>query len=92
MDLLSSGPHSTQSIKLEAGKLYKIIFKTKEYFDRVEKATFYPWVEVSACKILLLALKDDALSQIPFTVINPDEKYHIPLLISPFSYTTYRGS
>jgi 5-hydroxyisourate hydrolase len=49
MDLLSSGPHSTQSmIKLEAGKLYKIIFKTKEYFDRLEKATFYPWVEVSA--------------------------------------------
>jgi 5-hydroxyisourate hydrolase len=53
MDLRPSGPQSAQSIKLEAGKLYKIIFKTKEYFDRVEKATFYPWVEVSACEILL---------------------------------------
>jgi 5-hydroxyisourate hydrolase len=61
MDLLSSGPHSTQSIKLEAGKLYKMIFKTKEYFDRLEKATFYPWVEVSARKIVLLVPKNDVL-------------------------------
>jgi 5-hydroxyisourate hydrolase-like protein (transthyretin family) len=30
--------------------------------------------------------------QISFAVVNPDEHYHIPLLISPFSYTTYRGS
>jgi len=74
MDLLSSDPYSTQYVKLEPGGLYKIVFKTKDYFDRVGKATFYPWVEI------------------PFAVINPDEHYHIPLLISPFSYTTYRGS
>jgi len=74
MDLLSGDPHSTQCVKLEPGGLYKIVFKTKDYFDRAGKATFYPWVEV------------------PFTVINPDEHHHIPLLISPFSYTTYRGS
>ncbi|KAI0274979.1 hypothetical protein BC834DRAFT_850568 [Gloeopeniophorella convolvens] len=30
--------------------------------------------------------------EIPFEIINPDEHYHVPLLISPFSYTTYRGS
>ncbi|KAH9081735.1 hypothetical protein EDB83DRAFT_2213580 [Lactarius deliciosus] len=30
--------------------------------------------------------------EIPFVVVNPDEHYHVPLLISPFSYTTYRGS
>jgi len=30
--------------------------------------------------------------EIPFVVTNPEEHYHIPLLISPFSYTTYRGS
>jgi len=30
--------------------------------------------------------------EIPFILSNPDEHYHIPLLISPFSYTTYRGS
>ena len=31
-------------------------------------------------------------SQITFEVANPQEHYHIPLLISPYSYTTYRGS
>ncbi|KAI0094314.1 hypothetical protein BDY19DRAFT_901530 [Irpex rosettiformis] len=30
--------------------------------------------------------------EIIFEVENPTEHYHIPLLISPYSYTTYRGS
>ncbi|KAH8099329.1 transthyretin [Cristinia sonorae] len=30
--------------------------------------------------------------EITFEVANPQEHYHIPLLISPYSYTTYRGS
>ncbi|KAI9570284.1 transthyretin [Boletus coccyginus] len=30
--------------------------------------------------------------EIPFQIENPDEHYHIPLLISPYSFTTYRGS
>lgn len=30
--------------------------------------------------------------QIIFELSNPQEHYHIPLLISPYSYTTYRGS
>ncbi|KAA1467951.1 transthyretin [Dentipellis sp. KUC8613] len=30
--------------------------------------------------------------EIPFEVVNAEEHYHIPLLISPYSYTTYRGS
>ncbi|KAI0068125.1 Hydroxyisourate hydrolase [Artomyces pyxidatus] len=59
---------------LKAGGLYKIVFKTKEYFQETERLSFYPWVEI------------------PFEVANPDEHYHIPLLISPYSYTTYRGS
>lgn len=27
-----------------------------------------------------------------FTVANPDEHYHVPLLISPYAYSTYRGN
>ena len=27
-----------------------------------------------------------------FEIADPDEHYHVPLLISPFGYTTYRGS
>jgi len=29
---------------------------------------------------------------INFNVENPDQHYHVPLLLSPFSYSTYRGS
>jgi len=29
---------------------------------------------------------------IPFAVKNPEEHYHIPLLLSPNGYSTYRGS
>lgn len=31
-------------------------------------------------------------AEIVFNVENPEEHYHIPLLLSPFGYTTYRGS
>ena len=29
---------------------------------------------------------------VAFTVKNPAQNYHVPLLLSPFGYTTYRGS
>ena len=34
------------------------------------------------------------LDQVPvrFTVASPDQHYHVPLLVAPFGYTTYRGS
>lgn len=30
--------------------------------------------------------------EIVFEIVNPDEHYHVPLLLSPFGYSTYRGS
>ena len=30
-----------------AGQIYKIIFKTREYFEHTNRKSFYPWVEVS---------------------------------------------
>jgi 5-hydroxyisourate hydrolase len=27
-----------------------------------------------------------------FTVSDPDQHYHVPLLLSPYGYSTYRGS
>jgi 5-hydroxyisourate hydrolase len=30
--------------------------------------------------------------EVVFDVVAPDEHHHIPLLLSPFGYTTYRGS
>ncbi|KAG6817972.1 hypothetical protein H0H87_012440 [Tephrocybe sp. NHM501043] len=32
---------------LQAGQTYKMVFKTKEYFDKTDRSSFYPWVEVS---------------------------------------------
>ncbi|KAF5388536.1 hypothetical protein D9757_004657 [Collybiopsis confluens] len=54
--------------------LYKIIFRTKEYFESKSVQSFYPWVEIT------------------FELSNPSEHYHIPLLISPYGFSTYRGS
>ncbi|XP_040265852.1 blastomere cadherin-like isoform X2 [Bufo bufo] len=30
--------------------------------------------------------------EVVFTIADPKQKYHVPLLLTPFSYTTYRGS
>jgi 5-hydroxyisourate hydrolase len=43
------------------------------------------------------SLSDDAapfLDMVPlrFTLADPDARYHVPLLVSPWSYATYRGS
>ncbi|KAF5384909.1 hypothetical protein D9615_001290 [Tricholomella constricta] len=77
LDLLppvGSEEEKTGKTALKAGQIYKIVFKTKEYFDKTDRTSFYPWVEIT------------------FVIANPEEHYHIPLLISPYSYTTYRGS
>ena len=29
---------------------------------------------------------------VTFTIANPSQHYHVPLLLSPFGYSTYRGS
>ena len=53
--------------------IYKIRFETKDYFDKDQAQTFYPYVEIV------------------FDVTS-DEHYHVPLLLNPFGYSTYRGS
>ena len=30
--------------------------------------------------------------EVTFAVGDPGQHYHVPLLVSPFGYTTYRGS
>ena len=53
--------------------IYKMRFETKDYFDKSQVKTFYPYVEI-------------------IFDIEADPHYHIPLLLNPFGYTTYRGS
>ncbi|KAF9358293.1 hypothetical protein BGX26_002092 [Mortierella sp. AD094] len=64
------------SHELVAG-IYRMTFQTAEYWaSKGVTGYFYPYV------------------QIIFEVAAGAEKqhYHIPLLLSPYSYTTYRGS
>lgn len=93
LDLLppaGSEEAKAQGTSLAAGQTYKIVFKTNEYFERTQRKSFYPWVEV--CSNSLIVRKVFNLPQITFVVENPDEHYHVPLLISPYGFTTYRGS
>jgi len=53
--------------------IYKLRFETKDYFDKEQFPTFYPFVEIAFD-------------------ITTQEHYHIPLLLNPYGYTTYRGS
>ena len=56
---------------------YELVFHVGEYFKKI--------VELQSPNFL------DEVS-IKFGISNPKEKYHIPLLFSPWSYSTYRGS
>tara|TARA_B100001559_G_C16080037_1_gene429864 strand:- start:239 stop:580 length:342 start_codon:yes stop_codon:yes gene_type:complete len=56
---------------------YELVFHVGEYFKNIIKLQ-----------------NPNFLSEvtIKFGVSNPKEKYHVPLLFSPWSYSTYRGS
>lgn len=58
--------------------IYELVFAVGEYFNRQSPA-----------------LPDlPFLDRIPlrFGIANPSDHYHIPLLVSPWAYSTYRGS
>lgn len=54
--------------------VYKVTFKTADYFHAKKLETFFPEVPVL------------------FTVTRTNEKLHIPLLLSQYGYSTYKGS
>tara|TARA_B100001173_G_scaffold93016_1_gene80454 strand:- start:775 stop:1128 length:354 start_codon:yes stop_codon:yes gene_type:complete len=56
---------------------YEIIFFVGEYFNELIDIKKPPFL-------------DDVV--IKFGISNAKEQYHVPLLVSPWSYTTYRGS
>ena len=61
-----------KDVLLQRG-IYKLRFETKDYFDKNNIPTFYPYIEII------------------FDVQSSDH-YHVPLLLNPFGYSTYRGS
>lgn len=54
--------------------VYKVTFKTGDYFKSEKLSSFFPEVPVL------------------FTVTKMNEKLHIPLLLSQYGYSTYKGS
>ena len=54
--------------------MYRLVFQTRPYFDRLGVRSFHPNVIVS------------------FEAVSGEPHYHVPLLLSPFGYSTYRGS
>ena len=62
--------------QIEIGN-YEIVFHVGKYFENIKELKNPKFLnEVS----------------IKFGVSNPKEKYHVPLLFSPWGYSTYRGS
>jgi 5-hydroxyisourate hydrolase len=64
---------------LRAGE-HRLRFETAEYFARQGHFT-----EPSQAAFYPRV-------EVTFLVASPSEHYHIPLLLSPFGYSTYRGS
>ena len=56
---------------------YELVFFIGDYFKNVSKSDELPFL-------------DDVV--IRFGISNSKEHYHVPLLVSPWSYSTYRGS
>ena len=56
---------------------YELVFFVGDYFKKITEVPKIPFL-------------DDVV--IKFGISNAKEHYHIPLLVSPWSYSTYRGS
>ena len=56
---------------------YELVFFVGDYFKKITETPKTPFL-------------DDVV--IRFGISNPEEHYHVPLLVSPWSYSTYRGS
>lgn len=62
--------------EFKAGR-YRLIFYVADYFRHVGHADAGVFLDTVP---------------IDFVIADPTAKYHVPLLVSPWSYATYRGS
>ena len=56
---------------------YELVFFVGEYFKKITDLPKTPFLDEVIIK---------------FGIANSKEHYHVPLLVSPWSYSTYRGS
>ena len=77
----SSAPFTTTPeletlFKQDGDQKYSLTFNTEDYFGQKGVKTFFPEVEVK------FVVRREGKG----------EHYHVPVLLGPFGYTTYRGS
>ena len=65
-----------EGVDFKEGK-YELIFFVGDYFKKITEISKIPFL-------------DDVV--VKFGISNIKENYHVPLLVSPWSYSTYRGS
>ena len=65
-----------EGVDFKEGK-YELIFFVGDYFQKITEISKIPFL-------------DDVV--VKFGISNIKEHYHVPLLVSPWSYSTYRGS
>jgi len=56
---------------------YELVFFIGDYFKNITSLPKIPFLNEVVIR---------------FGISKPDENYHVPLLVSPWSYSTYRGS
>ena len=56
---------------------YELIFSVGDYFKNITNLPKTPFLDEVVIR---------------FGISKPNEHYHVPLLVSPWSYSTYRGS
>ena len=65
-----------EGVNFKEGK-YELVFFVGSYFKKITETSKIPFL-------------DDVI--VKFGISNAKEHYHVPLLVSPWSYSTYRGS
>ena len=65
-----------EGINFKEGK-YEFVFFVADYFKKITDLPRTPFLSEVVIR---------------FGISNPKEHYHVPLLVSPWSYSTYRGS
>ena len=65
-----------EGVNFKEGK-YELVFFVGGYFKKIAETPKIPFL-------------DDVI--IKFGISNAKEHYHVPLLVSPWSYSTYKGS
>ena len=56
---------------------YELVFFVGDYFKKIASLPKIPFLDEVVIR---------------FGISNPKEHYHVPLLVTPWSYSTYRGS